>query len=221
MPRPSFLEHNLHRGAGASIKQHYLFTYARSFAAVIRGQFQNKAQDECSRGALRQLVACRFVQVCCAVLFAVCLCVSLCCFWCRRRIWRGDVGLWEQTACLTGAPSWHRRSLPYMARRTTRCRWRSIIALHSVAPPLLFRSNPCACTHPLQDLLTRQLNFRQGTLWRLRYNVPSSQDAAAQAALPSFTADDILDGGGGGEEEEGGEEQSSWFAGADLESGQG
>lgn len=67
MPRPSFLEHNLHRGAGASIKQHYLFTYARSFAAVIRGQFQNKAQDECSRGALRQLVACRFVQVCCAV----------------------------------------------------------------------------------------------------------------------------------------------------------
>ena len=68
LPRPSFLEANLHRGKGASVKQHFLSTYARSFAAVIRGQFLSKASDDRSRQALRTLAGCRYVQVRCPLL---------------------------------------------------------------------------------------------------------------------------------------------------------
>ena len=63
LPRPSFLESSLHRGPGHSIKLHLLGAYARSFAAVILGQFDSKAQGEASRQALRELLGAKFVQV--------------------------------------------------------------------------------------------------------------------------------------------------------------
>ncbi|GAB4816053.1 hypothetical protein N2152v2_003099 [Parachlorella kessleri] len=62
LPRPSVLESSLHRGPGSSIRLHLLGAYHRSFAAVIRGQFQSKAQGEASRDALRMLVGQRFVR---------------------------------------------------------------------------------------------------------------------------------------------------------------
>jgi hypothetical protein len=63
LPRPSFLEHSLHRRVGASISQHLLTCYARSLGAVVRGQFSSKAATPASRKALRELAACHFVQV--------------------------------------------------------------------------------------------------------------------------------------------------------------
>ena len=57
------LESSLHRGPGSSIRLHLLGAYHRSFAAVIRGQFQNKAEGEDSREALRMLVEEKFVRV--------------------------------------------------------------------------------------------------------------------------------------------------------------
>lgn len=63
LPRPCFLEASVQRSARRSLSQHYLRTYARSFAAVIRGQFERKATGEASRAALRRLAACTFVQV--------------------------------------------------------------------------------------------------------------------------------------------------------------
>ncbi|GAB4816055.1 hypothetical protein N2152v2_003101 [Parachlorella kessleri] len=62
LPRPSFLESSLQRGPGHSIKLHLLGAYARSFAAVIRGQFESKAQGEASRQALRALLGDKYAQ---------------------------------------------------------------------------------------------------------------------------------------------------------------
>ncbi|GAB4816056.1 hypothetical protein N2152v2_003102 [Parachlorella kessleri] len=62
LPRPSFLESSVQRGPGHSIKLHLLGAYARSFASVIRGQFESKALGEASRQALRALLGEKYVR---------------------------------------------------------------------------------------------------------------------------------------------------------------
>jgi hypothetical protein len=57
--RPSLIEQSARESFGTSLQEHLLTAYGRSFAAIIRGQFQGGKEHNQGRAGCRVLLQCK------------------------------------------------------------------------------------------------------------------------------------------------------------------